>query len=224
MCYPIVVHVVYPRGDLVSDVSRTIFSDFKFPSVEVLKEVSTRAILKHYVYVFRVFKNIDQPYYVRVLAYLEHLDLSLLQFKLLQGHVLLLNHLDGHLALGLFMHSKLHLPEFALAEVSLNVVEIFYGGVTHCCFDVMRPLGTLLGIATVEDADFVDREDYLKGVDYGRGAFKLLVFLQLDKDADQAMHVFVSLVVSLFIACRGIKEAMVAYNRVPCQGESTSSA
>jgi len=99
MCDSVAVHIVDASGDLMSYVPCTVLRDLELPSVEVLEEITARAVLKHNVDVLRILKNIDHPYDVRVLADLEHLNLSFLQLELFQSYVHLLYDLDGHLPL-----------------------------------------------------------------------------------------------------------------------------
>ena len=76
-----------------------------------------------YVNIVRVFKDIDKSNYIRMLAYLQHLYLSLLKLKLFDAHVLLFDYFDSYLVLGFDMSGKLNLTKLSLTQIGLYITK-----------------------------------------------------------------------------------------------------
>jgi hypothetical protein len=92
------------------------------------EQYSSTILLKYVnitnVNVVWILEDIYKSDNVRMLAYLKDFDFSFLQLQFFQTHVLLLNHLDCNLALGLNMLSHLDLSKFTLSKVILeNIID-----------------------------------------------------------------------------------------------------
>ena len=81
----------------------------------------------------------------------------------------------------------------------LDLIKVFYLGVAYCCFDVLKPLWPVISISAVVDSNLVHWEDYLEW-EYESIMLYLLLFLTLNEDSYQAMHILMSLIILLFIA------------------------
>ena len=112
--------------------------------MQVVEQVRPLHVVQHDVVVLTVLKQVDQVDDVGVLAHFEDFNLSSLLEDLDVGHVLLLDLFDGHFLFGLFVGSKLHKTELALAQGFVEIIELKHVGHAHGVLEDVAPLGCIV--------------------------------------------------------------------------------
>lgn len=116
--------VVEGGGNLMGKVLGPLLGNFKISFFEVGEQVSAAEILHYNIDVVLVFEYVEQTDDVGVLAHFKDLDLTSLQFYVLNGHFLFAHDLNGDALATFFVDSGLNEAKLAFAEGLLDVVEV----------------------------------------------------------------------------------------------------
>ena len=186
---------------LVGNVLADSFFELELSLLHVVEQVAALTLLQNNKYVVLVLEDVQQSNHVWMLADLEHLDLSFLQFEFLNGHMLFPDDLDGHFFIGFQMPGKFHLSELTLSQIRHNFIIVFHLRVANGLLYGSDPLASVVPVSTVVDANLIHREVQLERVDR-RFLVQLLFFLALNEHTHQRVHIFVLLVVLLLVAIK----------------------
>lgn len=92
-----------------------------------------------------------------MLAKPEHLDLPLLELKLLKGHILLLDDLYGNFLTSLPFNCKLYKTKFTFSKVLLKYVMVIHISIQREAFYLVYPVFSLLLCLAEVKSNFVNR-------------------------------------------------------------------
>ena len=89
MSHTIGVQIIKGRGDTVTQLLRTLLTNYKLALLEVGEKIAAVQLLHDNVDIVLVFKDIEQANDVRMLAHLKNFDLTTLQLDILYSHLFL---------------------------------------------------------------------------------------------------------------------------------------
>ena len=112
--------------------------------MNVVEKILALHVLEHDVVVVVVLKQVNETYYVRMLAHLEHFDLPPLLEHLNMCHVSFLDLFDSHFLAIFFVECKFHKPKLSLAQGLVELVILRDISRLHGLLKLLRPLLDLL--------------------------------------------------------------------------------
>lgn len=95
-----------------------------------------------------------------MLTNFEHFYLSLQQFKILEGKILLLDNLDSNLLLSALVHSEFDNTILAFSQVFRHIIKIIQITVSNRLLDCIHPPGFFILCFKVIDATFVGKDQH----------------------------------------------------------------